>query len=442
MIYIHAVFIDRIFYFSIMAFFLVGYLTPRKSKLCSFIGFVVVVWILQLFITKYHLYFETSIGHDNSLDRIIYIFLGFTPYFIGILINFKDTFLKSFFAFGSINFLGSWAEILAFSIVKNLDKDFNLLFIPYEPINFISISFLILTNIFSAIFMMIFFKIIRKKNINFRGNGKFIIIVLLFCMFFFGTIILSLEFSKSYLPPLYLIAIMFAPVIITIVFVCLLYANNRNYSLKLKADYNEHLNAMQSQHISEIPEQNLQITRLKHDFGTHSKLLSDLAEMGKYDELKKYISEFADEYTLEPLHFCSRGALNAVLSSKYRLAKQENIDIKIFFSSDGAENISDIDLCAVVSNLLQNAIEACKKTEETEIKSIKLSANAKADCFVISQTNSSVKPNDGFKTVKSDPENHGIGLSIIEEIVKKYNGSTWFGFEDGIFISTVIFCSK
>jgi sensor histidine kinase regulating citrate/malate metabolism len=232
------------------------------------------------------------------------------------------------------------------------------------------------------------------------------------------------------------------PVISTVFFFYFTNLIKKRQRLELKAEFTEQLMAEQSQHLGDIITQSIAIEKLKHDFNSHTLTLNELAYEGKYDDLKSYLSEFTAEYSLDALMFCTRGAVNAVLSRGYRQAKAMNVDIQILWDTDGADEVSDIDLCKIISNLMKNAVEACEDlggdNEYKRKRFIKLSAGRKADCYVIVQRNISNKPNPDFATTKDSPRNHGIGLEIITDTAKKYGGDAVFEYEDGIFTSTVM----
>ena len=132
--------------------------------------------------------------------------------------------------------------------------------------------------------------------------------------------------------------------------------------------------------------------------------------------------------------------MNVVLNQKYRFATQKGIKI-IFDIMDFSEiKLDDQDVVILLSNLLDNAIEATAK--ETAHKVIKIKLLNKNDTVIISISNRISKPvkivNGMIQTSKSDKENHGIGLNNIMTIVKKYDGDARMRYKDGWFYYTAI----
>jgi signal transduction histidine kinase len=298
---------------------------------------------------------------------------------------------------------------------------------------------LIIFNIIGSIlFYLLFFYFLNRKKVSFKKQNSFMIFLFLFLQFLYISFLINFIFNIQSLLLFYQVLIISMPIMFMIFSFYLFYINTKRQNIELETIHMKKIITVQSQHIKEIIEQNNQIEKLKHDFSTHSKVLYEMAKSGKNSELQSYLQQFAKEHILDPLFFCTRNTVNAILSSKYKIAKESNIDLQIYFSDKGAEKIDDINLCSVVSNLLQNGIEACERLSQNEKRYIRISASEKADCFIITQINSSLEPNDGFKTIKSDPANHGLGLKIIKDIAKKYNGNAVFEYTDGVFKSTVM----
>ena len=100
--------------------------------------------------------------------------------------------------------------------------------------------------------------------------------------------------------------------------------------------------------------------------------------------------------------------------------------------------INYTDLCIVLGNSLDNAIEACKRiTDSSMPKEIKLYMNYRDKYMIIVVTNTCDKPpvkmGRFYKSSKPLPELHGIGLQSIDRTVKKYNGNMVIKYENNIF---------
>jgi sensor histidine kinase YesM len=433
---------------GIISFFLIDYLSPRKSRKLSFFGFPAVVWMLGLFMhfspfffTAEILPFETA-ASEIIITSVKFLFL-LMMFYLGIHFNFKARFLKKVFLTICIVFINIFVEAIGLLITSGVTRDpiFDEIIDAFAPLTFpfVLLGFFILS--LYLFFYPVFFNFLQKKNIEFESKNKYVVLIF-FALLLFDFTIISYYILYRFRPVSHVFqtAIFVLPALVLAFYIYSTHINNKRWELKLKTKSLEQFNTAQTRYIEKIVEQNSMIVRLKHDFSTHARTISGLAEADKLDELKKYLRSYVDEYTLDPLIFCENGALNAILSSKYALAKEKGIDLQILFDDSVIGEISTFDLCSVISNLLDNAIEASEKLNSGVKKQIKISSATKANCFIIKQVNPSAEPRKDLKTTKDNPIDHGIGLKIIKDTAKKYSGSALFEFDsdEGVFTSTVI----
>jgi sensor histidine kinase regulating citrate/malate metabolism len=131
---------------------------------------------------------------------------------------------------------------------------------------------------------------------------------------------------------------------------------------------------------------------------------------------------------------------DAILSAKDTRASMQNIDIN-FEGYIPSEKVKDVDMVIVLSNLLDNAIEACEKItgeKEIEIKSI-----LQKKMWVLYVKNPSEEVNiinkNHIVTTKQEKMLHGFGLNNIERVAQKYNGNMQLEYEQGYFSSKITF---
>ena len=177
----------------------------------------------------------------------------------------------------------------------------------------------------------------------------------------------------------------------------------------------------------------MEYRKLRHDFYNHIKVIDELNDPVKLKEYTNSIKSKFDE--LEHATYCDNLTLDALLTFKYREACEEQIK-NIRFTVCKLENklISDFDLCTVVANLIDNAIEAASQTEE---KYVDLMIEEKSGRLVITVKNSSLPVDDDLHTTKEDAENHGLGIKNVKAIADKYDGDTVFEYNNGVFVSIV-----
>jgi sensor histidine kinase regulating citrate/malate metabolism len=126
--------------------------------------------------------------------------------------------------------------------------------------------------------------------------------------------------------------------------------------------------------------------------------------------------------------YCSNDAVNAVVCQYASIAEKNGIKLTISLDvPTHSEKISDIDLCVIFGNLLENAIEACNAMEKGE-KFIKLISNHHLSKLIITMDNSFngvfIKKNGVIISSKDDSV--GLGVSSVETLAKGHGGSSHF----------------
>ena len=165
-----------------------------------------------------------------------------------------------------------------------------------------------------------------------------------------------------------------------------------------------------------------ELRRFRHDYRNHMIVVNAYLESGKTAEAREYLNTINSGINgvinkIKTGNFVS----DAILNSKAVTAAK--IDAKIEFSGRvPSEGISSEDLCTVLSNLIDNAIEACEKVSGT--KKIEIESGEANGFMILSVSNPTVNgANPKFRTTKKDKLNHGIGLKNVERAIKKYNGT-------------------
>ena len=149
-----------------------------------------------------------------------------------------------------------------------------------------------------------------------------------------------------------------------------------------------------------------------------------LLEQEKYEQADTAIRNLNQTFQKERFHpYCQNNLLQAILEGKRLRAEQEHIQVSYEILLPEKISINTTDLSSIFFNLLDNAIEACSASGNPDPE-IRLSANI-SNGFLTVYMHNTKNPMQTFthKTTKSEPGAHGYGLSIIEDICQKYNGS-------------------
>jgi sensor histidine kinase regulating citrate/malate metabolism len=135
--------------------------------------------------------------------------------------------------------------------------------------------------------------------------------------------------------------------------------------------------------------------------------------------------------------------VDAILNSKLSLATNGGVKVNARAVVPTELTVADIDLCVIIGNLLDNAIEACRKIEDANIRFIRVYIDIKRDSLYISVTNAAIgRPRKlGARYVSVKPGLHGFGLARVDRLVRKYGGYISRRDEEGAFTTEILLSS-
>lgn len=230
---------------------------------------------------------------------------------------------------------------------------------------------------------------------------------------------------------------MFLVLAVFMVLICILLYRMLSDVLK-KSNAEMELSFLQKQkQLKQEQDYNLQIHRQdtqNFQFKTVQGLLDfqSLLEQKKYEQADIAIRNLNQTFQKERFHpYCQNNLLQAILEGKRLLAEQNHIQTSYEILLPKDLSIDTADLSSIFFNLLDNAIEACNASDNPNPQ-IQLSANI-SNGFLTVYMHNTKNPAHFFthETTKSNSDSHGYGLSIIEDICQKYNGSyQWIDHEN------------
>ena len=180
----------------------------------------------------------------------------------------------------------------------------------------------------------------------------------------------------------------------------------------------------------------------RHDYHNHMQAIKALLTMNKKEELSEYLDNL--EKDLDSIDIAIRTGnvgLDAILSSKVSIARKNNIEVNCTARVPADLKISDVHLCAIVGNLMDNAIEACEKiTKEAAPRFIRVYIGLFKSQLYISVSNSTCEKHRRrlSELVTSKLGEHGFGLRRIDKLAEKYDGYVNRKNEPGIFATEVM----
>ena len=135
----------------------------------------------------------------------------------------------------------------------------------------------------------------------------------------------------------------------------------------------------------------------KHDFRNHINMILGLLEVGTKEDAIKYIYEINSSINkLDENIYTNNIAVNSILSSKMKVAKEKGIKINLDLKITSEIKISNVDICIILGNLLDNSIEACDLINKYKFIDLKIvSENSRLIIKIENNTNGYVNKANG-----------------------------------------------
>ena len=194
-------------------------------------------------------------------------------------------------------------------------------------------------------------------------------------------------------------------------------------------------------HYLEVDNMYRQIRGWRHDYRNHIQTMKAYAALEDWNAIKRYLDLLDDDLaTVDTVIKTGNPMTDAILNSKISLAKAKNIQVVADAHIPLKLKSSEIDLCCIIGNLFDNAIEASMKLPE-EQRMIRVYMDMRNTKLYISFTNFTAgkkmkKDGNLFRSTKGD--GHGFGLVRIDAIVERLDGYISRNSEDGAFTTEIL----
>ena len=194
-------------------------------------------------------------------------------------------------------------------------------------------------------------------------------------------------------------------------------------------------------HYQEVENKYRQIRGWRHDYRNHIQTMKVLAANGDLEALKNYLSELeTDLNTVDTVVKTGNAMADAILNSKISLAQSRRIAVHCDAHIPVQLKMSELDLCCIIGNLFDNAIEASLQLPE-EQRLIRVYMDMKGTQLYISFTNftaSKKLPKLGKRFATTKGDGHGFGLVRIDSIIERLAGYLSRNSEDGAFTTEIL----
>lgn len=201
-------------------------------------------------------------------------------------------------------------------------------------------------------------------------------------------------------------------------------------------------NDLITKHCAEVNNIYQQMRGWRHDYHNHIQTMKAHLALNQMEELASYLGKLdADLTDIDTVLKTGNVMVDAMLNSKLSLASSRRIGINAKATVPPSMGVSEIDLCVIIGNLLDNAMEACLKQEQETDRFIRVYVGMLKEQLYISVTNSvggGVHKTGKMYISTKNSETHGFGLMRMDRIVAKYNGYLNRQNEEGVFATEVM----
>lgn len=380
-----------------------------KDNLC-FIGFILTTTLISIVISS----FSAFSGMLTILCMIVVIVYGI------VSLN-GSVFSKCFLpvvSFGLIFIINIFTNITSSMI---LGVSGNSLYTTQDGYRFFSIIVTKLLFFFATRMILLMF----KKGINLNQREWITISGILFLSLCIGISItdISIEQNSKMTLPYFLCysGILFVNIFVFVMIMMISSQNEKSKQMSLL----ELQISQQKQAIEQMDILQKKIHQTNHDNLNHLYCLQELMKDNQnLDEANEYLKSLINknpEITTAHIQIAD-AFLRAVLTVKMEMCRSKNIPVSLK-TDDSKTPCQSVDLCVIISNLLDNAIEASEKINSPKIE-IVISQQKSYYTIIVKNRieNSVLESNAELKTTKSYSECHGIGVQSIKEIVARYDG--------------------
>ncbi|MCD7778494.1 MAG: ATP-binding protein [Clostridiales bacterium] len=227
------------------------------------------------------------------------------------------------------------------------------------------------------------------------------------------------------------------------IFYCF-YEIDKSYKTTYREYVLENENRYYKNQLDIIRTSDMRTSKIRHDYKNHMLVLKNYILSDKKDESLNYIDNIIGGLNYDKEIVNTKNiVIDGLINYKLREYKENNINLDLNIFVPETLFVTNYDLNIIFGNMIDNALTAVIKTDKREI-SIIIKIIDKALFIRVGNTFDGhiVKKDSGLMTTKEDTANHGFGVDIIKETIKKYDGEIDIVYEDNFFYNTIILHNK
>ena len=213
------------------------------------------------------------------------------------------------------------------------------------------------------------------------------------------------------------------------------------FSRKMDKQIASYQQELMETHYHEVDNMYRQIRGWRHDYRNHIQTMKAYAASENWEAIRRYLDLLDDDLAaVDTVIRTGNPMTDAILNSKISLARSKNIQVEADAYIPVKLKLSEIDLCCIIGNLFDNAIEASMNLPEAQ-RVIRVYMDMKGTQLYISFTNFTAgkkikKEGKRFRSTKG--KGRGFGLARMDAIVERLNGYISRNSEDGAFTTEIL----
>lgn len=288
-------------------------------------------------------------------------------------------------------------------------------------------QFVYFYSLFITTFLLgVFWKILHRKQVELRDYRM---VLLGFCVAMTALLISyrgflhDLSVVEKEIQGVYFVTFLTTAVII-LLFTLAFFRSKKIEKENVMLQLHDEIVKVRYQELEEAVTKNRQLV---HDINNHLVILQEYARTKENEKIYQYIEEVRKQYEVtSQRRWTAHPVMDFILNQKKMEAEQNQISMKIYTKQGIQLPVSESEICVILGNILDNAIEAASKTEE-KAGWIKITIGQQNEMtFLKIENNYQVEPiikSGEYQTTKENKNAHGYGIKSVKRIIKKYDGS-------------------
>ncbi len=238
--------------------------------------------------------------------------------------------------------------------------------------------------------------------------------------------------------------LVFALLVLMLLFYALFYWMARGLATNMRLAQENRLLQMQAAQYRILQKSIEDTRRARHDLRQHFKVLQGCVESGDLSRVAEYVNAYGESLPPDTVHcFCKNYAVDAILHYYGEQALRQQTDMEVSVQMEEETLIPEPEFCALLGNLLENAIEACAASGTPRVIRLHIRQQGQKMLYLTLDNTSDQPPESGGnRFLSSRHEGFGIGTESVRATARRYNGDARFEWKEGMFYVSVMLSNE